>query len=68
MGIQGIHCAHVIVDGLIDTPRIRKMRPDTPEDNKISPDAIAEVYWQLHEQHRSAWAQEIDIRPFTEKW
>ena len=63
-----MHVAHVIVDGLIDTPRIRQMRPDLPEDTAIDPEAIAETYWQLHLQHRSAWTQELDLRTFVEKW
>ncbi|KAK9857229.1 hypothetical protein WJX84_010916 [Apatococcus fuscideae] len=65
---QGIHCCHVIVDGIIDTPRIKKMRPSMSADEKLSADSIADVYWGLHTQHRSTWTQELDIRPFTEKW
>ncbi|KAK9837612.1 hypothetical protein WJX74_001335 [Apatococcus lobatus] len=65
---QGIHCCHVIVDGIIEAPRTKAMLPDRPSDEMLSADSIADVYWSLHMQHRSTWTQEIDIRPFTEKW
>lgn len=41
---------------------------DTQEDTTMNPDAIAEAYWQVHKQHRSAWTQELDLRPFSEKF
>jgi len=68
-GPQGIHVAHAIIDGVIDIPRTR----DWPvnggvKDGKIEPDAIADGYWWLHTQPRSAFTQEIDLRPFVEKW
>lgn len=69
-GPQGIHVAHIIVDGQIDNPRTRA-RFDSGEradDSFLSPEAIAETYWQLHAQHRTAWAHEIDLRPFVEKF
>ena len=66
--VQGIHVAHVIVDGIIDTPRRKQFAPDMKEDAALSTDAIAEVYWQLHTQHRSCWTQELDVRPFVETW
>ncbi|KAK9807199.1 hypothetical protein WJX73_007458 [Symbiochloris irregularis] len=67
-GPQGVHCAHVIIDGLINTPRARARYGDIPQDTALAPDAIAETYWHLHQQHRSAWTQELDLRPFSEKW
>jgi NAD(P)-dependent dehydrogenase (short-subunit alcohol dehydrogenase family) len=69
-GPQGVHVAHVVIDGGIDGERLRQFMPqravDAGTDGLLSPDAIAETYWQLHVQHRSAWTQEIDLRPFKE--
>ncbi|MDM0021455.1 SDR family NAD(P)-dependent oxidoreductase [Variovorax saccharolyticus] len=69
-GPQGIHVAHVVIDGGIDGERLRSNAPQrvaqAGEDGLLNLDAIAESYWQLHMQHRSAWTQEIDLRPFKE--
>jgi NAD(P)-dependent dehydrogenase (short-subunit alcohol dehydrogenase family) len=65
---KGIHVAHVIVDGQIDTPRARKMMPGRATETFLSPDAIAETFWQLHAQDPTCWTQEIDVRPKTETW
>ena len=69
-GPQGIHVAHVVIDGGIDGERLRRSRPEIirerGEDGLLGVDAIAETYWQLHCQQRSAWAQEIDLRPYKE--
>jgi NAD(P)-dependent dehydrogenase (short-subunit alcohol dehydrogenase family) len=67
-GPQGIHVAHVVVDGQIDTPRVREMSPDREDHTMLSPDAIAETYWQLHSQHRTAWTLELDLRPAVESF
>ncbi|OTB03395.1 hypothetical protein M426DRAFT_321765 [Hypoxylon sp. CI-4A] len=68
-GPKGVHVAHAIVDGVIDIPRTSHYNVNGGvEDSKIRADAIAESYWNLHTQHRSAFTQEIDIRPFVEKW
>ncbi|KAK6723738.1 hypothetical protein QX201_002549 [Fusarium graminearum] len=68
-GPKGVHVAHAIIDGVIDIPRTKEWAAnDGADDGKISPDAIAEAYWNLHTQHRSAFTQEIDIRPYVEKW
>ncbi|KAF4958849.1 hypothetical protein FGADI_2051 [Fusarium gaditjirri] len=67
-GPKGVHVAHAIIDGIIDIPRTKQWAAnDGADDGKISPDAIAETYWNLHTQHRSAFTQEIDIRPYVEK-
>ncbi|CAM1504937.1 Fc.00g025280.m01.CDS01 [Cosmosporella sp. VM-42] len=66
-GPQGVHVAHVIIDGVIDIPKSKGYLADQPE-AKISPDAIAETYWYLHTQPRTAFTNEIDIRPAIEKW
>jgi NAD(P)-dependent dehydrogenase (short-subunit alcohol dehydrogenase family) len=67
-GPRGIHVAHVVIDGQIDTPRVRGMMPGRDASTMLSPDAIAETYWQLHQQHPSAWTQELDLRPAPEKF
>ena len=69
-GPQGIHVAHVVIDGGIDGERLRTAAPqralDAGADGLLAPGAIAEAYWQLHTQHRSAWTHELDLRPFKE--
>jgi len=74
LGPQGVHVAHVIIDGVIDTESLsQQMNPDMyakkkAEDSLLNPEDIAEAYWQLHVQKRSAWTQELDLRPWTEKF
>ena len=72
LGPKGIHVAHVVIDGAIDTPFIAENFPERyakkAEDGILSPDAIAENYWNLHRQARSAWTHELDLRPWTETW
>jgi NAD(P)-dependent dehydrogenase (short-subunit alcohol dehydrogenase family) len=68
LGPRGIHVAHVIIDGQIDLPRSRAMFPDREPHTFLSPDAIAESYLQLHLQDRTAWTQELDLRPAVEKF
>jgi NAD(P)-dependent dehydrogenase (short-subunit alcohol dehydrogenase family) len=69
-GPLGIHVAHVVIDGGILGDRLLSVRPglvqDRGEDGLLGIDAIAQTYWHLHRQPRSAWAQEIDLRPFKE--
>ncbi|ORE86342.1 short-chain dehydrogenase/reductase SDR [Oceanococcus atlanticus] len=71
-GPQGIHVAHVIVDGAVDGHRLREHLSDAinakGEDGCLNPQSIAETYWALHQQHRSVWTQELDLRPFKEAW
>ena len=67
-GPQGIHVAHVVIDGQIATPRLREAQPDREESTILSPDAIAETYWQLHVQDPTAWTQELDLRPAPESF
>ncbi len=72
LGPLGLHVAHVIVDGLIDGDRAREVAGSAVEskgpDGTLKPEAIAEAFWQLHVQHRSAWTQELDLRPFSEPY
>ncbi|HLZ99749.1 MAG TPA: SDR family NAD(P)-dependent oxidoreductase [Steroidobacteraceae bacterium] len=63
---QGIHVAHVVIDGGIRSAR-RVEPPDRP-DSTLDPDAIAQSYLDLLRQHRSAWAWEIELRPWLEKF
>ncbi|MGE0666323.1 MAG: SDR family NAD(P)-dependent oxidoreductase [Sphingomonadales bacterium] len=69
---KNIHVAHVIIDGPIDTPLIRKMMPqvfeERPADGVLAPEAIADTYFAIHSQHRSAWTHETELRPWKEPW
>ena len=71
-GPQGIHVAHVIIDGIIDGDKVNLKFPDFAnskgEDGKLNIDAIAENFLMLHKQHKSTWSFEIDIRPWSETW
>ena len=67
-GPQGIHVAHVVIDGQINTPRVRERDPDREEQTMLSPDAIAETYWRLHIQDRTTWTLELDLRPSVESF
>ncbi|KAI1422087.1 NAD(P)-binding protein [Xylaria sp. FL1777] len=66
---QGVHIAHSIIDGIIDIPRTKGHTTNGGvEDSKLKPEAIAESYWYLHTQPRSAFTQELDLRPYVEKF
>jgi NAD(P)-dependent dehydrogenase (short-subunit alcohol dehydrogenase family) len=65
---QGIHVGYVNVDGGIDMPLLRKFRPDAQDEDLLQPSAIAEAFWYLAHQDRSAWTHELDVRPFKEKF
>jgi NAD(P)-dependent dehydrogenase (short-subunit alcohol dehydrogenase family) len=71
-GPQGIHVAHVIVDGVIGGDRALTNFPGIKErfgeDGMLDPDEIAAMYLVLHRQHRSAWTHELDVRPWSEKF
>ncbi|MBO6638048.1 MAG: SDR family NAD(P)-dependent oxidoreductase [Roseitalea sp.] len=68
LGPNGIHVAHIIIDGGIgENTGALSGDLDAP-DKTLSPQAIAEAYWQLHIQHRSAWTQELDLRPWVERF
>ncbi|MBI2751972.1 MAG: SDR family oxidoreductase [Betaproteobacteria bacterium] len=71
-GPLGIHVAHVVIDGAIDTPFIRENFPERyalkEQQGILDPEAIAENYWRLHVQPKSAWTHELDLRPWIEKW
>lgn len=67
LGPKGIHVAHVIIDGQIRKTEVVD-HGEPHADQKLDPDAIAEAYFQLHAQPRSAWTQELDLRPWVEKF
>ncbi|MDF3009623.1 MAG: putative oxidoreductase [Burkholderiales bacterium] len=72
LGPKNIHVAHVVVDGMIDNRRTRERMAERaselPADGMLATDAIAELFWQLHAQPRSAWTFEADLRPWAEKF
>ena len=72
LGPKNIHVAHVVIDGAIDTEFIADMFPERyalrDRDGILDPDAIAENYWRLYLQPRSAWTHELDLRPWIETW
>jgi len=69
---QGIHVAHVVIDGGIDSKRMRANQPDrvqaAGDQGLLMPDHIAQNYLMLHEQPRNAWSFELDLRPWAERW
>ena len=65
---QGIHVAHVVIDGQIESERPGHSAAERGSDAVIDPAAIAETYYQLHVQPRSAWTLELDLRPYVEKF
>lgn len=72
LGPKGIHIVHSIIDGAIDTDFIRTNFPDRyalkDEHGIVDPEAIAAEYVRLHQQPRSAWTHELDLRPWIERW
>ena len=72
LGPRGIHVAHVVIDGAIDTAFIRDNFPARyalkEQDGILNPDHIADQYWMLHQQPRDAWTFELDLRPWMEKF
>ena len=71
-GPQGLHVAHVVVDGGIDGDQLNSRFPQFKqgrgEDGMLAPDAIADAFWALHTQERSAWTLELDVRPYKESF
>jgi short-subunit dehydrogenase len=72
LGPRGIHVAHTIIDGAIDTEFIRENFPERyalkSQEGILNPEHIAEAYWMLHRQPRDAWTHELDLRPWCEKF
>ncbi|HMN74829.1 MAG TPA: SDR family oxidoreductase [Burkholderiaceae bacterium] len=72
LGPKGLHVAHLVIDGAIDTQFIAANFPERyatkAEDGILDPEAIAAAYWALHQQPRSAWTHELDLRPWIESF
>jgi len=72
LGPRGVHVAHVVIDGAIDTAFIRDNFPERyalkSQDGILNPEHIADQYWMLHDQPRDAWTHELDLRPWMEKF
>ena len=72
LGPKGIHVAHPVIDGAIDTEFIRTTFPERyalkDQQGIVDPESIAEAYWQLHQQPRNAWTHELELRPWLEAW
>ncbi len=68
LGPRGIHVAWINIDGGIDIPRVRQGNPHFKEEDLLKPDAIAQTYWHLAHQDRSAWTMELELRPFKERF
>ena len=68
LGPKGIHVAWINVDGSIDIPGARGLKPSLQDGDFLKPDAVAETYWHLAHQDRSAWTMELEVRPFKEKF
>jgi NAD(P)-dependent dehydrogenase (short-subunit alcohol dehydrogenase family) len=71
-GPKGLHVAHVVIDGAIDgeilNSRAPQLKERLGEDGMLGVDAIADAYWMLHAQPRSAWTLELDLRPYKESF
>jgi hypothetical protein len=75
LGPKNIHVAHLIIDAGVDTAWVRERRAqiwgkealDNP-DLLMPPASVADSYWQLYQQPKSAWTFEMEIRPFGERW
>ena len=69
---KNIHVSHVVIDGAIDTEFIRTIFPERyalrEQDGILNPEHIAENYWYLHRQPCDAWAFELDLRRYIERW
>jgi len=72
LGPKGVHVAHVVIDGMIDTQAARQRYPERAatlgDDGMLAPDAIAETFYRIHTQSRSAWTFETDLRPWAERF
>ncbi len=67
-GPDGIHVGHVIIDGQIATPANLEEYPERERETFLDPDKIARQYWELHQQDRSTWTLELDLRPYVEEF
>ena len=68
LGPRGVHVAYVLIDAVIDVPRMRERLREAPDEFFIQPSAIADELWHVYSQDRSAWSFLTELRPFGEKW
>ena len=68
LGPEGIHVAHVIVDGQIHAERYANLQAERGPDSMLEPQALADLYLHLHHQPRSVWTHEMDARPWSERF
>jgi short-subunit dehydrogenase len=68
LGPKGVHVAYVVIDAVIDTPRMRERFNDKPDDFFIKPAAIADEAWHVAHQDPSAWSFNVELRPYAETW
>lgn len=68
LGADGIHVAHVIIDGLIDNKRTRLLNPKLKDNEFINMGSISEMIFTIIQQEKSCWTFELDMRPFNESW
>jgi len=67
-GPKGIHVVHVVIDGFVNLETTRAHYPNRPIDSYVDPEAVATQYWNLHQQDKTVWTQELELRPYAEKW
>ena len=71
-GPQGVHVAHVVIDGGVGGDRLRSLLPDLEDrfgaDGLLNVDDIAQAYWMIHQQPRTVWSHELDLRPYKESF
>ncbi|KAF1998822.1 hypothetical protein P154DRAFT_438541, partial [Amniculicola lignicola CBS 123094] len=65
---EGVHVGHIILDGLVDLPGCREYLKNEGPEARIDPNSIANTYWYLHTQPRSAFTHELQVRPYVERW
>jgi short-subunit dehydrogenase len=68
LGPKGVHVAYIVVDAVIDVPRMRERFKGKSDEFFVKPAAIAEEAWHLTQQDRSAWSFNVELRPFGETW
>ena len=68
LGPKGVHVAWINIDGIIDIPRTRERLIQLKDEDFVKPEAIAETYWHVGHQDRTAWTTELEVRPFKEKF
>lgn len=71
-GPSGVHVAHIIIDGVVNGDKAQTnfsaYLDSLGKDGALDPAAVAEAFWSVHAQPRSAWTHELDLRPFSENW